>query len=214
MVGKIRPRKIIMPSELTGNRRAPRRSGPVICYGIEHIEPEYLARLFPQTYGNREVHTMEAIYEQENMQSAEAISTGAPTSTIPFSQLSMSRQRDLLLDLIRKGKNDEEIGDAFGLSRWQIRNLRYRLGIKKDKGGNVYLQEPTLQTGTGTPLGVTAGPDAESQAGISPAGLSLTIRGTHSAGELLKRLDALRGLLAGGAEEVQYSFRVDLLEMS
>ena len=63
-------------------------------------------------------------------------------------ELSRAEQREVLIDLIRQGKSDEEIGEAFELSQWQVRNLRYRLGLKKDRGGNLYVEAlRTLQGG-------------------------------------------------------------------
>jgi len=49
-------------------------------------------------------------------------------------------QRQVLVQLLRAGESDAAIGARFRLSQWQVRNLRYRLGIRKDRGGNVHLQ--------------------------------------------------------------------------
>src|SRR5690606_39659379 len=67
-----------------------------------------------------------------------------------FRSLPRSEQRRRLVALIEDGRSDEEIGRLFGMSQWQVRNLRYRLGIKKDRGGNVYLDSPDRKGSAGT----------------------------------------------------------------
>lgn len=222
MVGKVRPRKIIMPSELTGLHRAPRRSGPVITYSIDQLDPEQLRRLFP-SFQIVEVEFMEASLTARTLEGGDpAREVGGIASEL--SSLNPRAQQTIMLDLIRQGKNDEEIGTAFGLSRWQVRNLRYRLGIKKDRGGNVYVESPVSRdprevTGVSVPtseapLAGTHTPTADPGEGRGTAGLALTIQGIHTAQDLLRRVEALRGLLAASPEDRTYSFHVDLAELA
>ena len=51
------------------------------------------------------------------------------------------------------------------MSQWQVRNLRYRLGIKKDRGGNVYLDSPDRKGGAAAGA---AGPRAPTPPPPSP----------------------------------------------
>lgn len=135
------------------------------------------------------------------------------------------RQRRALLDLLRAGKTDVEIGARFALTQWQVRNLRYRLGIKKDRGGR-------LQAGAAehTPLpggaeAVARGGQAiaqalarqDAQARSEPVAqgrgglgegerMGVRIGGRFDAAEAGRRLTALGGLL--GASTGRYELRV------
>lgn len=105
--------------------------------------------------------------------------------------LSAGEQRRVLIDLLRAGKSDEEIGALFRMSQWQIRNLRYRLGIKKDRGGHVHIIGPA-----------PGGPAAADQTG------HFTVRfvGTYEGAAIARRLSALSALL----EAAQGRYDVDV----
>lgn len=125
-----------------------------------------------------------------------------------FKELSRAEQREVLIDLVRQGKSDEEIGTAFELSQWQVRNLRYRLGLKKDRGGNLYV-EPPLGT-TQVPAGPEAVPGM--QVAVHQDGLVLSIRGDYQAVELSRRLEALRALIMSDSAEKRYEIALELVE--
>jgi hypothetical protein len=175
--GKVRPKKIIMPSELTGSERRSRLSGPTITYRAANF-------------------------------SAAADKEGIPVDQ-ELKELTRTEQREVLIDLIRQGKSDEEIGEAFDLSQWQVRNLRYRLGLKKDRGGNLYVEPPV--GGSAHQVGMEAG-----QAGAGPElqeGLVLSLRGQYQAVELSRRLEALRALVMSDASNKHYEVVLELLEV-
>lgn len=120
--------------------------------------------------------------------------TGSPGGRIDFHRLSPQEQRQALLELVRDGRNDEEIGAMFGLSQWQVRNLRYRLGIKKDRGGNVHL-EPIRLRGVEAPDPVEA-----LEAGEGRPRLALTLEGEFSGTTLAGYLEGITGFVgAAGA---------------
>lgn len=81
------------------------------------------------------------------------------------------QQRQVLAELLRAGKSDGDIGALFRLSQWQVRNLRYRLGIKKDRGGNVHV--------------------LPSAAGAAGSRVAVRIEGWFEGSELARRLMAL-----------------------
>lgn len=108
----------------------------------------------------------------------------APGRAVDFHRLTPQEQRQALLALVRDGRNDEEIGALLGMSQWQVRNLRYRLGIKKDRGGNVHLEPIRLRGGVTPMMEPEAG--LEGEAGGSRLALSLDgeFEGTTLAGYL------------------------------
>ncbi|HEY8449028.1 MAG TPA: hypothetical protein VIL95_00975 [Bacillota bacterium] len=121
-----------------------------------------------------------------------------------FRNLSRHEQRRLLVSFIERGQSDEEIGQRIGMSQWQVRNLRYRLGIKKDRGGNVYLETTDRQPGR-TPSAVVA-----TNAPQGP--FSLVLRGVFRGDQLARRLDGLRALFDNGDPHRQYNVQIELSE--
>jgi len=116
-------------------------------------------------------------------------SPGGAARRIDFHRLSPQQQRQALLELVRDGRNDEEIGELFGLSQWQVRNLRYRLGIKKDRGGNVHL-EPIRLRGADVADGVEA-----LESGDGRPRLALTLEGEFSGATLASYLEGITGFV-------------------
>jgi hypothetical protein len=104
--------------------------------------------------------------------------------------LSAGEQRQVLVDLLRAGKSDEEIGALFRMSQWQVRNLRYRLGIKKDRGGPVHV------------IGSAGGSATAPERG---AHFAVRIHGAFEGPSIARRLAALAALLeaAAGRYEVE-----------
>ena len=84
---------------------------------------------------------------------------------------------------------DDKIGELFGLSQWQVRNLRYRLGIKKDRGGNVHL-EPIRLRGADVADGVEA-----LESGDGRPRLALTLEGEFSGATLASYLEGITGFV-------------------
>ncbi|MFO7246508.1 MAG: hypothetical protein FWJ62_04585 [Thermaerobacter sp.] len=124
-----------------------------------------------------------------------------------FRSLPRAEQRRRLVALIEGGRSDEEIGRLLGMSQWQVRNLRYRLGIKKDRGGNVYLESPDRKGGAAAGAARAAGPDAS-------APFTLNLQGVYDAETLSRRLAGLRALLEAGAPERRYEVRLELTEVT
>src|SRR5690554_3632595 len=131
--------------------------------------------------------------------------SGSPATGQEFRNLPRHDQRRLLVTFIERGRSDEEIGRLIGLSQWQVRNLRYRLGIKKDRGGNVYLENPDRQGSRTT--ATTEASDVPSQ---SP--FSLVIRGTFYGEQLSRRLDGLRAFFEATDAQRQYHVHIELQE--
>lgn len=108
------------------------------------------------------------------------------------------RQRRALLELLRAGKTDLEIGERFALSQWQVRNLRYRLGIKKSRGGALRgraAEPPTTRTGAEAgSLAVAVGDGAR---------MDIRLHGRYPAAEAGQRLAALGGLVSASAGWVE-----------
>ena len=150
----------------------------------------------------------------------------APGRRVPgLKDWTPGRQRRALLDLLRAGKTDVEIGARFALTQWQVRNLRYRLGIKKDRGGR-------LQGGTAARTALPGGAEAVDRGGQAVAQaparqdavarpepvvqgrgglgegerMGVRIGGRFDAAEAGRRLTALGGLL--GASTGRYELRV------
>ena len=73
------------------------------------------------------------------------VARGAPARAAESLQgLPPARQRRVLVDMLRAGHTDRDIARIFALTQWQIRNLRYRLGIKRDRDGSVRVAESTM----------------------------------------------------------------------
>jgi hypothetical protein len=100
---------------------------------------------------------------------------GYSEAAAEFLSQSPEGQRQVLVQLLRAGESDAAIGARYRLSQWQVRNLRYRLGIRKDRGGNVHLQP---RGGRGQP------------AEAAPT-VALQIGGLFEAADLARRLLAL-----------------------
>lgn len=145
------------------------------------------------------------------MQQAAALtSDGSGRLARDFRTLPRTQQRRLLIELIEQGRRDEEIGSLLGMSQWQVRNLRYRLGIKKDRGGNLHL-EPAEE-----PDGALRLPPAEATAAAAAdtaGGFSLTLSGTYRADQLARRLDALRALFEAAGDR-RYHVRIQVAELA
>ncbi len=98
-------------------------------------------------------------------------------------------QREVLVRLLRAGESDSAIGARFRLSQWQVRNLRYRLGIRKDRGGNVHI----------------AARGGRGQAAETAPSVALQLAGLFEAADLARRLLALGAMFeaAPGTYRVQ-----------
>lgn len=174
MVGKKRPGRIVMPSDLKGRGTKNRNSGPVVSYNLHDLDQE-----LSDYFGVHSLHlegrerTLSDDLDVSNIDSLKA--------------LSPEQQRRVLVDQVRKGKSDTEIGEAFGLSQWQVRNLRYKLGIKKDRGGNLRLVEPQV------PVRYEAS-QSSSNSWDDPA-LILTVNGEFDSASLADRLEGLAQLV-------------------
>lgn len=125
--------------------------------------------------------------------------------------LTPARQRRVLLDLLRSGQSDGEIGARFALTQWQVRNLRYRLGIKKDRGGRLRTAEapaPVAPAANGpspeplpsaTTIPAASAHRAAPHAETEPPGLGrmgVRLAGTLDAEDAGRRLTAIGGLVA------------------
>lgn len=144
-------------------------------------------------------------------QAAVMVQSGDESASAPdFRRLGRAEQRRILVALIQAGRNDEEIGAAYGLSQWQVRNLRYRLGIKKDRGGNVHVDH-----NDGPPVSA-AGPVLAAFPTLATEGsiLSLTMAGTETAEQLAQRLVGLHSLFASLNSERCFEVRVQLTEVA
>lgn len=106
------------------------------------------------------------------------------------------QQRRLILEMVAAGHSDGEIGGRFALSAWQVRNLRYRLGVKKDRRGRVR-RAPAGQTRAAMRLPRLD--TASERMGVRMAGI-------FEAEEAGSRLSALGGLLS--SSEGRYELRV------
>lgn len=115
--------------------------------------------------------------------------------------LAPGQQRRLILAELRAGRSDLEIGEQFALSQWQVRNLRYRLGLKKGRGGRPRRAGPELAE--------AAAPAARLAEVAQRMGLRLG--GRFSGAEAGRRLSALGSLLA--ASDGQFEVRVTCHEV-
>ena len=188
MIGKIRPKRIVMPSELTGAKRK-RRSGPVITYKLEQSNRGFFS-------------SVQEFLEGVNGEMVE------PES---FATMNTKEQQAVLLDLVREGKSDVEIGEMLEMSQWQVRNMRYKLGIKKDRGGNVQL-EPLMQMRGDTSSSLVDFASASDQDVKDEEGLVLRVSGSYSASETAQRLQALASLVMVDADDMEYILSISLRE--
>lgn len=258
MAGKIRPRRVIMPSDLVGNTGGSRpRSGPVVHYrlgdqtpaaadrqarpdpapaigrmagtggpdgvagtapggGSDGTRPGDSVRVYPSGGGARMQEPMPHVGTPAyaapggNPAAAAAAPAGtmpggrqapapsspamATTGRVDFQRLNPQEQRQALLELVRDGRNDEEIGALFGLSQWQVRNLRYRLGIKKDRGGNVHLEPIRMR-------GVEATDPAEAfDTGEGRPRLALTLEGEFTGTTLASYLEGITSFVGAAGD--------------
>ena len=160
---------------------------------------------------------------ESEMEGAEESAAGSGALPANLRDLPPRRQRRVILDLLRAGKSDLEIGAQFALSQWQVRNLRYRLGLKKDRGGRV---APAARAATlERELGEVAGRIARSAADDAPARrrlprmpaeddaerMAVRLAGRFDAGEAGRRLSALGGLLS--ASEGRYEVRLAVRQL-
>lgn len=122
-------------------------------------------------------------------------------------QLNDEKQREILLQMVKEGKSDEEMGELFGLTQWQVRNLRYKAGIKKDRGGNIHLISQSQRTSTPEWSPNIQKPEPET------LGLTLSIRGVHTGEESVRRLSALAALVGANIPDKRYSLSVQLTEI-
>lgn len=113
-----------------------------------------------------------------------------------------SQQRRVILEMVAAGHSDGEIGDRFALSAWQVRNLRYRLGVKKDRGGRI--RAASGPEGMSRPLRLPRLDAASERLGVRMAGV-------FDADEAGSRLAALGGLLT--ASEGRYEVRVAVYQL-
>ncbi len=126
-----------------------------------------------------------------------------PRSATDILGLTEVQQRRLVLDMVRAGHSDQEIGACFSLTQWQVRNLRYRLGIKRPRGRH----------------GLPAGASGQDHAPAGPrrmplvSGERLGVRmvGEFSGDEAGSRLTALGTLLA--AAEGRFAIRVAVQQL-
>src|SRR5690606_16276167 len=126
-----------------------------------------------------------------------------------FRALAPHEQRRILVSLIERGRSDEEIGKLLGMSQWQVRNLRYRLGIKKDRGGNVYLEAPD-RSGTGRSIGAPASEWMERDRQAENAPFTLILHGTFKGEQVARRLEGLRALFENADPDRAYRVHIQL----
>ncbi len=180
-----------MPSEMQDGTPARSLSGPTVTYRC----PDASGESFRPPTGNR---WKEVKLEAMNSEK--------------FTTLGPQRQQSALLEWVRDGKSDSEIGDMLDMSQWQVRNLRYKLGIKKDRGGNVQIEPFTARGGDpAASLVSLAPPGADGNA--SDRGLVLRVSGTYGAKEVSQRLQALASLAMVESSEMRYRITVSLQEL-
>lgn len=138
----------------------------------------------------------------------------APSAPTPaagqedFRNLPRSEQHRRLVALIEQGRSDEEIGNMFRMSQWQVRNLRYRLGIKKDRGGNIYLETPGRSTRGAGQAGIVS-----ARGSVNTPPFAVALHGVYPGTALSQRLEGLRSLLEGAAPERRYEIHLELVEV-
>ena len=121
---------------------------------------------------------------------------GGSAASVDLRALPPGHQRRLILAELRAGRSDLEIGEQFALSQWQVRNLRYRLGLKKGRGGR--------PRRAGAALAEAPAPAARLAEVVQRMGLRLA--GRFSGAEAGRRLSALGSLLA--ASDGEFEVRV------
>jgi len=147
-----------------------------------------------------------------------------------FRALAPRHQRRLILEQLRAGRSDLEIGARLALSQWQVRNLRYRLGLKKDRGGHVSSEAARAAARRGDGLErQLAAAAARVQRGAArvaararrlprvavgdgAGGLALRLAGRLPAAEAGRRLVALGGLLAAAEGDCDLRVAVQQLQ--
>lgn len=143
---------------------------------------------------------------------ADTVDMAAPAASpaVDFRRLSRSEQRRVLVALIQAGRNDEEIGRMYGLSQWQVRNMRYRLGIKKDRGGNVHVDQADGAAAAGPGAGalLETFPAAE----VAGSLLALTMAGTVTARQLAQRLEGLHAFFSSVNPDRPFDVRLQITE--
>lgn len=98
----------------------------------------------------------------------------------------------------------------YGLSQWQVRNMRYRLGIKKDRGGNVHVdQADGAATGAPGTVGMLEPfPAAEAVGSL----FALTMAGTVTAQQLAQRLEGLHAFFSSVNPDRPFDVRLQITE--
>lgn len=223
MVGKIRPQKIIMPSELTSQKRQ-KRSKPVIQYNLRQIEDELLESLFPSEnrkrlgidYESKEanaVNQKSTVEEERTVESNSTMDGEVETpgrETPDLKSLPMREQRRILVKEVRAGRSDEAIGDRFDLSQWQVRNLRYKLGIKKDRGGNLRLVPPQTETNSNSNPALQSGGGSQGLDEVRE-GLRVAFGAEIESDDLATRLEGLANLVDTMGGTFEASVRIQQL---
>ncbi len=120
-----------------------------------------------------------------------------------------NQQRRVILEMVRAGQSDTQIGARFELSPWQVRNLRYRLGVKKDRGGRV---RRTAAGRTQAHSAATAGTMRLPRLAAAVERMGVRMAGLFSAEEAGGRLTALGGLLS--SSEGRYEVRVAIHQVA
>lgn len=145
----------------------------------------------------------------DNQGAALADTAEMDSPTADFRRLSRGEQRRVLVALIQAGRNDEEIGRMYGLSQWQVRNMRYRLGIKKDRGGNVHVdQTDGAANAPGTVSMLDPFPAAEAAGSL----FALTMAGTVTARQLAQRLEGLHAFFSSVNPDRPFDVRLQITE--
>ncbi len=136
-------------------------------------------------------------------------------------------QRRLLLQEVRAGRSDLEIGERFGLSQWQVRNLRYNLGLKRGRGGRAQPRPEAPRAAALQQEPRTAGavlvPGAPEQARRArrlpripgdPEAERMGVRlaGRFPAAEAGRRLSALGGLLSSSDGDYEVRLAIHQIE--
>jgi len=164
-----------------------------------------LAAVLPAAAGAADAEGAESTAEGALRAVDERVSAGEDRN---LREWTPGRQRRALLDLLRAGKTDLEIGERFALSQWQVRNLRYRLGIKKDRGGRVRVRRDARRAGSlerefveaASRLAEADAPaPAAAVAAVDAERMGIRMGGRFEAVEAGRRLTALGGLLSASA---------------
>ena len=151
-------------------------------------------------------------------------SDAEPAGGADLRAMAPRHQRRLILEELRAGRSDTEIGARFALSQWQVRNLRYRLGLKKDRGGHVAMRSGAASTlerqfveaaqrvaGQGDAAARRSRRLPRIPEGDGAERMAVRLAGRFSGAEAGGRLSALGGLLA--ASEGEYEVRLALQQL-